>query len=105
MRNRRRNMGGRNPYGFFSRVAYAFRERQIYLRSEGEVQFITLGPGIQVATLFAFSIGLFWVAYATVNVAFKDQVLALKERSHACWLVGGMPGSCSMLPVVSSHQV
>ena len=82
MRNRRRNMGGRNPYGFFTRVAYGFRERQIYLRSEGEVQFITLGPGIQVATLFAFSIGLFWVAYATVNVAFKDQVLALKERSH-----------------------
>jgi hypothetical protein len=26
--------------------------------------------------------GLFWVAYATVNVAFKDQVLALKERNQ-----------------------
>jgi len=82
MRNRRRNMGGRNPRGFFSRLAYAFRERQIYLRSEGEVQFITLRPGVQVATVFAFAAGLFWVAYATVNVAFKDQVLALKERSQ-----------------------
>lgn len=82
MRNRRRNMGGRNPRGFFSRLAYAFRERQIYLRSEGEVQFIALRPGVQVATIFVFAAGLFWVAYATVNVAFKDQVLALKERSQ-----------------------
>ncbi len=82
MRNIRRNMGGRNPRGFFSRLAFAFRERQIYLRSEGEVQFITLRPGVQVAAIVAFAAGLFWVAYATVNVAFKDQVLALKERSQ-----------------------
>ena len=82
MRNRRRNMSGRNPRGLFSRLAFAFRERQIYLRSEGEVQFITLRPGVQVTAIIAFAAGLFWVAYATVNVAFKDQVLALKERSQ-----------------------
>ena len=27
-----------------------------------------------------FAVGLFWLAYATVNVAFKDQLIALKER-------------------------
>ncbi len=82
MRNTRRHRGGRYPRGFFSRLTYAFRERQIYLRSEGEVQFITLRPWVQVAVIFAFTVGLFWVAYATVNVAFKDQVLALKERNQ-----------------------
>ncbi|MGI9513497.1 MAG: peptidoglycan DD-metalloendopeptidase family protein [Anderseniella sp.] len=82
MRNTRRHRGGRHPRGFISRLTYAFRERQIYLRSEGEVQFITLRPAVQIAVILAFTIGLFWVAYATVNVAFKDQVLALKERNQ-----------------------
>ena len=79
---RRHHHGRRQRRGVFSRVAYAFRERQIYLRSEGEVQFITLRPWVQVAAVAAFCAGLFWVAYATVNVAFKDQVLALKERNQ-----------------------
>ncbi len=82
MRNTRRHRGGRYRRGFVSRLTYAFRERQIYLRSEGEVQFITLRPWVQAAVILAFTIGLFWVAYATVNVAFKDQVLALKERNQ-----------------------
>lgn len=82
MRKRRRHIGGHHPRGFFSRLAYAFRERQIYLRSEGEVQFITLRPWVQATVIFAFTVGLFWVAYVTVNVAFRDQVLALKERSQ-----------------------
>ncbi len=82
MRHNRRHIGRRAQRGFFSRIAYALRERQIYLRSEGEVQFITLRPWVQAAVLLAFSIGMFWVAYATVNVAFKDQVLALKERNQ-----------------------
>ena len=83
MRHARRHHHGRpQRRGVFSRGAYAFRERQIYLRSEGEVQFITLRPWVQVAAVAAFCAGLFWVAYATVNVAFKDQVLALKERNQ-----------------------
>jgi murein DD-endopeptidase MepM/ murein hydrolase activator NlpD len=82
MRHKRRHIGKHNPRGLFSRITYAFRERQIYLRSEGEVQFITLRPWVQVAVIAAFTAGLFWVAYATVNIAFKDQVLALKERNQ-----------------------
>ncbi len=82
MRQRRRHLGQRQRRGLFSRIRYAFRERQIYLRSEGEVQFITLRPWVQVAVMFTFCAGLFWVAYATVNVAFKDQILALKERNE-----------------------
>ncbi|MEE4239233.1 MAG: peptidoglycan DD-metalloendopeptidase family protein [Anderseniella sp.] len=82
MRHPRRQHGRRKQRGLFSRIGYAFRERQIYLRSEGEVQFITLRPWVQLAAVACFLAGLFWVAYATVNVAFKDQILALKERDQ-----------------------
>ena len=82
MRHARRQHGRRKRRELFSRIVYAFRERQIYLRSEGEVQFITLRPWVQLAVVACFLAGLFWVAYATVNVAFKDQILALKERDQ-----------------------
>ena len=61
-------------------VAHAFRERQIYLRAEGEVQFITLRPWAQAAGLTALMLGLFWLAFSTINIAFKGQLLALHER-------------------------
>jgi murein DD-endopeptidase MepM/ murein hydrolase activator NlpD len=70
----------RRRRGFLSHVSYAFRERQIYLRSEGEVQFITLKPWTQAGLICVALGGLFWTAYASVNVAFKDQLLILKER-------------------------
>jgi murein DD-endopeptidase MepM/ murein hydrolase activator NlpD len=61
-------------------VVHAFRERQIYLRAEGEVQFITLRPWVQIAGLAGLLVGLFWLAFSTINIAFKDQLLALRER-------------------------
>ena len=68
---------------FWRWLAHVFRERQVYLRSDGQVQFITLRPWLQVSFAMIFAVGLFWLAYATVNVAFKDQLIALKERkSH-----------------------
>ena len=80
MRHRKRHKAAKQKRGFWGRVRYAFRERQIYLRSEGEVQFITLRPWVQVFAIIALFSGLFWMAFATVNVTFKDQLLALKER-------------------------
>ncbi len=66
--------------GFWARVRHVFRERQIYLRSEGEVQFVTLRPWVQVLGMVLVFSGMFWFAFASVNVTFKDQLLALKER-------------------------
>ncbi len=80
MRHRRKHQRRPRRKGFLERVRFAFRERQIYLRSEGEVQFITLRPWVQVSSLVIIMGGLFWLAFATVNVTFKDQLLALKER-------------------------
>lgn len=66
--------------GFFSRIAGVFRPRQIYLRSDRQVRFIALKPWHQIAVLVFGLAGLFLVAYASINVAFKDQLLVVKER-------------------------
>ncbi len=80
MRPQSRHRSGRRRKGFWARVGHVFRERQIYLRSEGEVQFVTLRPWVQITCLVVLFAGLFWLAFASINVTFKDQLLALKER-------------------------
>lgn len=62
------------------RIRHAFRERQIYLRSEGQVQFVTLKPWVQAVFASFLVAGLFWFSFATVNITFKDQIIAAKER-------------------------
>jgi len=61
----------------FARV---FHERQIYHRSDGVVHFISMSTRTQI--LFAvIAIGaLLWVAYASVNVVFKEHILVAQER-------------------------
>lgn len=59
-----------------------FPERQIYVRSDGRVQFFTFGPSLQ-ATLAGLSlIFLGWVAFATVNVIFKDRIIEAKDHRY-----------------------
>lgn len=70
----------RKRRGLWGSIVHSFRERQIYLRAEGEVQFITLRPWVQIAGFVGLSAGLFWLSFSSINVAFKDQLLALRER-------------------------
>jgi len=57
-----------------------FPERHLYHRSRGTVQFIVLSAPAQIF-LLTLSLGFFgWVAYASVNVVFKDQIIATKEK-------------------------
>ena len=59
-----------------------FPERQIYIRSDGRVQFFTFGPTLQ-ATLAGLSlVFLGWVAFSTVNVIFKDRIIAAKDHRY-----------------------
>jgi murein DD-endopeptidase MepM/ murein hydrolase activator NlpD len=59
-----------------------FPERQIYIRSDGRVQFFTFGPALQ-ATLAGLSlIFLGWVAFSSVNVIFKDRIIAAKDNRY-----------------------
>lgn len=60
--------------------ANLFRERQIYLRSEGQVHFITIRPWMQIGLASLTIIGCAWIAFATINVAFKDQIIEAKKR-------------------------
>ncbi len=62
---------------FFQRY---FPERQLYHRCHGSVQFMTLSAPVQVG-LLVISLGfLCWVAFASVNVVFKDQIITAKEQ-------------------------
>ena len=62
------------------RLDVTFPERQIYIRSDGRVQFFTFDPIMQVILAGAGLLFLGWVAFTSVNVIFKDRIIAAKER-------------------------
>ena len=57
-----------------------FPERQIYIRSDGRVQFFTFGPSLHATLAGLALIFLGWVAFSTVNVVFKDRIIAAKDN-------------------------
>jgi murein DD-endopeptidase MepM/ murein hydrolase activator NlpD len=63
-------------------VHATFPERQIYIRSDGRVQFFTFGPSLQATLAGLTLIFLGWVAFATVNVIFKDRIIAAKDHRY-----------------------
>ena len=67
---------------FTDRLKHAFRERQVYVRSEGKVRFVTFRPWSQI-TLSVILVGaIVWIAGASINVASSSKVIAAKDR-HA----------------------
>jgi len=65
-----------------SGLSRLFPERQIYHRSRGEVHFMTIPARTQmvlIAGTFGF---LTWVAFTSVNVVFKDQIIESKDRRY-----------------------
>jgi murein DD-endopeptidase MepM/ murein hydrolase activator NlpD len=63
-------------------VHRTFPERQIYIRSDGRVQFFTFGPTLQATLAGLCLIFLGWVAFATVNVIFKDRIITAKDHRY-----------------------
>ena len=59
-----------------------FRERQIYHRSDGIVRFVKLTARTQMAMAAVVGAALLWVAYASVNVVFKEQIIVSKETER-----------------------
>lgn len=57
-----------------------FKERQIYHRSDGVVHFISMSSKTQIALAVVAILALMWVAYSTVNVVFKEQIIVAKEQ-------------------------
>lgn len=61
-------------------ISRLFKERQIYHRSDGVVHFISMSTNTQIALATVVGAFLLWVAYASVNVVFKEQIIVAKER-------------------------
>ncbi|MGE0407752.1 MAG: M23 family metallopeptidase [Amphiplicatus sp.] len=61
-------------------ISRFFKERQIYHRSDGVVHFISMSTKTQIALATVIGSFLLWVAYASVNVVFKEQIIVAKER-------------------------
>src|SRR3954468_5748264 len=59
-----------------------FPERQIYIRSDGRVQFFTFGAPLQATLAGIALIFLGWVAFASVNVIFKDHIIVVKDHRY-----------------------
>ena len=62
------------------RVSDIFPKRQIYIRSDGRVQFFTFGSQMQAILAGVSLLLLGWVAFTSVTVVFKDRILATKEH-------------------------
>ena len=63
-------------------VSRLFKERQIYHRSDGVVHFISMSAKTQIALAIVVLAALLWVAYSSVNVVFKEQIIVAKERER-----------------------
>lgn len=58
-----------------------FPERQLYHRSHGQVRFVSMSAQTQIALLIVTLAFLAWVAYASVNVVFKEQIISAEKRN------------------------
>jgi len=61
-------------------LRHLYTERQLYLRSHGQVQFVSLSPLAQLGMSIVAFVFLGWVAFTSVNVVFKEQIIASKDR-------------------------
>ena len=65
---------------FFRNV---FPERQIFLRTNGEVSYLSLGLGVQLFLSLTVVAFFAWVAFASLNLIFKDQIIESKDQNLA----------------------
>ncbi|MBV9571890.1 MAG: M23 family metallopeptidase [Alphaproteobacteria bacterium] len=61
-------------------LAAAFPERQIYIRSDGRVQFFTFSSLSQAVLAGMGLLVLSWVAFASVTVVFKNHIIVAKNH-------------------------
>ena len=63
-------------------IRHHYVERQVYLRSHGQVQFISFSPFTQAVFLGIAVVSLSWIAFSSVNVVFKEQIIASKDQHY-----------------------
>lgn len=57
-----------------------FPERQIYIRSHGQVRYVTFPPVVQLAVLITVTLSGIWIAIASINFIYKDEKLAARDQ-------------------------
>lgn len=60
-----------------------FPHRQFYLRSRGSVQFFEFSPTFQMTVAIGTVLVMLWVAYASIVVIFKEQIITAKDQRYA----------------------
>jgi len=66
-------------WGFICAI---FPERQVYIRSDGRVQFFAFNLLMQAILLGVALLLLGWVGFTSVNTIFKDRIIIAKEQSY-----------------------
>lgn len=66
----------------WAKLHASFPERQVYIRSEGRIQFFTFSSGFQATCAGLCLIFLGWVAFTSVNVVFKDRIIAARDHRY-----------------------
>ena len=65
-----------------SRLCQHFPERQIFIRSEGRVQFYSLSPKSQLLLFLLLLVFVSWVSFVSANVIFKDWIIAAADHRY-----------------------
>ena len=60
-----------------------FPERQIIFRSRGDVRYVSLGTGMQVAMACSVLFAAGWIGYASVNALYRDRLLEARDTRIA----------------------
>src|SRR5262245_16266473 len=69
--------------GVMSLAHRLFPHRQFYLRSRGSVQFFEFSPAFQMTVAVTTLLIMLWVAYASIVVIFKEQIITAKDQRYA----------------------
>ena len=69
--------------GLFAFLNRLFPHRQFYLRSRGSVQFFEFSPTFQMTIALGSLVMMGWVAYSSVVVIFKEQIITAKDQRYA----------------------
>ncbi len=69
--------------GLMSLAHRLFPHRQFYLRSRGSVQFFEFTPAFQMTVAISTLLIMLWVAYASIVVIFKEQIITAKDQRYA----------------------
>ncbi|HBC52941.1 MAG TPA: hypothetical protein DCZ06_01650 [Alphaproteobacteria bacterium] len=69
---------------YFSRVwTHIFPERQLYLRSRGEVRYVNLPPWLQCGVSLTLFAAIVWSVISTVSFVLEDRIRAARDHEIA----------------------